>query len=121
MGFGSSEILLLALLSGGMNATDLVELAQPADYFKARRFEPTIDRLIDVVIAEPATAKAQIMQLVALRHIADESDAFKKAKNYETNRLAIEEIAEGKRGKDPAGFAQEYARRVLDKLDGKKP
>src|SRR5262249_37751798 len=44
----------------------------------------------------------------------------KKAKNYDTNRLAIEEIAEGKRGADPQGFAREYARAVLAKLDGKK-
>jgi hypothetical protein len=119
--FGFVEILMVALMSGGVNSTDLVALIQPADYFKARQFEPTIDRLIDVVIAEPTTPKAQIMQLVALRQLADDADKFKKAKNYDTNRIAIEEIAEGKRGKDAQGFAQEYARRILDKLDGKKP
>src|ERR1043166_5074102 len=120
IGFGFPEMLLLALFSSGLNSIDLVALAPPADYFKSRRFEPTIDRMIDVVIVEPDTPKAQVLQLMALRHILDVADDFKKAKNYDTNRLAIEEIADGKRGKDPAGFAQEYAKRVLAKLDGKK-
>lgn len=119
--FGMAEILMLALLSGGINSTDLVGIIQPADYFKSRNIEPTVDRLIDLVIAEPKSPKDQVRQLVSLRHIATTADEFKKAKNYETNRLAIEEIAEGKRGKDPQGFAQEYARAVLARLDGKKP
>jgi hypothetical protein len=120
IGIGFAEILVLALMSGGMNSTDLAELIQPAHYFATRRIEPTNDRLIDIVITEPKTAKAQIMQLTALRFIADEADRFKKAKNYPTNREAIEEIAQGKRAQDAQGFAQEYAKRVLAKLDGAK-
>src|ERR1043166_2170981 len=102
IGFGFPEMLLLALFSSGLNSIDLVALAPPADYFKSRRFEPTIDRMIDVVIVEPDTPKAQVLQLMALRHILDVADDFKKAKNYDTHRLPIEEIADGKRGKDPA-------------------
>jgi hypothetical protein len=120
-GLGFAEILVLALLSGGMNSTDLVALVEPVHYFKDRNIQSSVDRLIDIVIVDPATPKAQILQLTALRHLADDADAFKKAKNYATNRLAIEEIAAGKRGVDPAGFAQEYAHRVLAKLDGVKP
>src|ERR1035438_1760029 len=53
--------------------------------------------------------------------MADEADAFKKAPNYATNREAIELIAQGKKAQDKVGFAKEYAQRLLDKLDGKKP
>ena len=121
IGLGVAEILVLALLSGGMNSTDLVALVEPAHYFKERNIQPSIDRLIDIVIVEPKTPKAQIMQLVALRRLAEDSDNFKKATNYATNRLAIEEIAAGKRGADAAGFAPEYAKRLLAKIDGAKP
>ncbi len=120
MGFGFAEILILAMLSGGMTTTDVVAMVQPTHYFKSRNVEPTIDAMIDTIIVAPDTPKAQIRQLVALRHLADEADKFKKDKNYASNREAVEEVADGKRGKDPQGFAQEYARQLLAKLDGKK-
>lgn len=119
MEFSFAAILLL-LLSGGMNTTDLVEMAQPGDFFKSRQIEPTVDQLLDLAIADPTTGQAQIRQLMALRQIAVDADNFKKAKNYATNRMALEEVAEGKRAQDPLGFAQEYARRALARLDGKK-
>jgi hypothetical protein len=112
--------LILAILSGGTNSTDVAALIPPAHYFESRQIDTTVDRMIDVVIAEPKSPKDQIMQLAALRQLADDADNFKKAKNYATNRMAIEEIAQGKRGADPQGFAQEYARKVLAQLDGKK-
>ncbi len=118
---GFMEILALVLLSGGLNSTDLVGLVEPAHYFKSRQIEPTLDRMIDIVIEDPKTPKAQDRQLFSLRYLADQADNFKKAGNYATNREAIEEIAQGKRANDPQGFAQEYAKRVLAKLDGVKP
>jgi hypothetical protein len=121
MVFGFAEILALALLTGGMNDTDLVAMVQPKAYFESRQIRLSIDSMIDVAIREPKDNKAQIMQLSALRYLTDESVAFKKADNYASNREAIEEIAQGKRAQDKAGFAREYAQRMLDKLDGKKP
>jgi hypothetical protein len=121
MFFGFAEVLVLALLAGGMNDTDLVAMVQPKVYFESRQIRLSIDSMIDVAIREPKDNKAQIMQLSALRYLTDESVAFKKADNYATNREAIEEIAHGKRAQDKAGFAKEYAQRMLDKLDGKKP
>ena len=119
--FNFMEFLVVALLAGGANGSDLVSLVQPEHYFKSREVRVSIDSMIDVALTEPKTGKAQIMQLDALRYLADESAAFKKASNYASNREAIELIAEGKRAQDKLGFAKEYAQRTLDKLDGKKP
>src|ERR1051325_3624380 len=121
MAVGFMEILVLALLAGGMSDTDLADVIQPKHYFESRQVRVSIDRMIDIAIANPKDNKAQIMQLTALRHLTDDSEAFKKAANYATNREAIVEIAQGKRAQDKAGFAREYAQRMLDKLDGKKP
>ncbi len=120
IGLGFAEMLVLALVSGGMNSTDLVALLPPAHYFQSRQIQVSIDRMIDIALTEPTTPKAQIMQLTALRYLADETDNIKKANNYATNRDAIEQIAQGKKANDPAGFAKEYAQRVLLKLDAKK-
>ena len=121
MGFGFAEVMMFALVVGGMNNTDLVGLVQPQHYFESRQVRVSIDSMIDIALTDPKDGKAQIMQLTALRYMADESVAFKKASNYATNREAIELIAQGKKAQDKVGFAKEYAQRLLDKLDGKKP
>ena len=118
--FGFAEVLMIAVLASGTNSSDVADIVEPAHYFKSRDIVVTLDRMIDIAMREPKDGKAQIMQLTALRHLANESDAFKKASNYASNREAIEEIAAGKRANDPQGFAQEYAQRLLMKLDGKK-
>ena len=115
------EVLILALTAGSVNATDWMTMVKPREYFKSRNIEPTIDRMIDFVIEDVKTPKAQIKQLAALQYLADEADKFKKAANYDTNRMAIEEVAAGKLGRDSTGFVQEYAKRLLAKLDGAKP
>jgi hypothetical protein len=112
--------LTLILFAGAVRANDSMSAIEPKDYFKARDINPTIDRMIDLAIADVDSPKAQIRHLAALKHLLAVSDEFKKAKNYQSNREAIEEIAEGKRGRDPAGFVQDYAKRLLAKLDGKK-
>jgi hypothetical protein len=120
-GFGFAEVMMLALLAGGMNNTDLATLVEPQHYFEARQVKVSIDSMIDVALTEPKDGKAQIMQLTALRYLSDEADALKKSANYATNRQALEQIAQGKKAQDKLGFAREYAERLLDKLDGKKP
>ena len=120
-GLGFAEVMVLALLAGGMNNTDLVALVEPQHYFESRQVKVSIDSMIDLALAEPKDGKAQIMQLTALRYLANEADALKKSANYASNRQALEQIAQGKKAQDKLGFAREYAERVLDKLDGKKP
>lgn len=121
MFFGFAEVLMLALLASGGTDNDLVAMVPPRAYFEARQVRVSIDSMIDIALAEPKDGKAQIMQLSALRYLTEEADAFKKAGNYATNREAIELIAGGKKAQDKLGFAKEYAQRLLDKLDGKKP
>ena len=120
IGLGFAEVLMLALLSGGIGSNDLVSLVQPTHYFQTRQIEVTIDKMVELAGREPKDATTQIQQLVALRHLTDETDSLKKATNYPAHRQALEQIAQGKKGADPLGFAQDYAQRVLGKLDGTK-
>ncbi len=120
IGLGFAEILMMALMGGGVNSTDLVSLVQPAHYFQSRQIDVSFDKMVELAGLEPKDAKTQIQQLVALRHLADESEKLKKAEKYIILRATIEQIAQGKKGADVTGFAQDYAQRVLDKLDGTK-
>lgn len=121
IGLGYVEVLMVALLSSGVSSTDLASIVSPADYFQSRQIAVSIDRMIDIVVVDPKTPKQQIMQLTALRYLAEQADNLKKAKNYKLNREALEDIAKGKLATDPLGFSQEYAQRVLARLDGAKP
>ena len=118
--FGMAEILILAMMSGSIGSTDVVSLVQPTHYFQSRQIEVSFDKMIELAGRDPKDPKTQLQQLVALRHLEDEADKFKKASNYATLRATIEQIAQGKKANDPLGFAQDYANRVLMKLDGTK-
>jgi hypothetical protein len=98
-----------------------VSLVQPKHYFQARQIDASIDKLIDYAGDEPKDAKTQIVQLTALRYLADEADTLKKAPKYAAHRQTLEAIAAGKKAQDPLGFAKDYASRVLHKLDNTKP
>ncbi len=119
--FGFAEILMLAILSGGFTSADIVTLVQPKHYFQTRQIEISVDKAIDYAGDEPKTAKTQIVQLSALRYLADESDSLLKSPRYAAHRKTLEHIAAGKKAADPQGFAQDYASRVLMKLDNAKP
>src|SRR5438045_21805 len=86
---GLTGILLQALLAGSVNANDWMTMVQPVEYFKFHNVTPTIDRMIDFAIEDVDSAKGQIKQLAALRYLTEEADRFRKAKNYDTNRMAI--------------------------------
>src|ERR1043165_213396 len=113
---GFAEILILVLVSGGMTNADLVALIPPQHYFEARQIELTIDKMAEFANKEPKDAKTQIMQLTALRSLADESAKLKKAPKYQVHRQMLEQIAQGKQAQDTLGFAKEFAARVLMKL-----
>jgi hypothetical protein len=119
MGFG--EILLLAVLSGGTANSDLVTLIEPTHYFQSRKIDISIAKAIELAGTDPKDARTQVMQLTALRYLAAESEKLKKTPMYVAHRQTLEEIALGKRAPDALGFAEDYARRVLRKLDGSKP
>ena len=121
MAFGFMEILILALMSGGINSADLVDLVQPTHYFQYRQWEPSVDKMADMASEDPKDAKGQIAQLTCLRYLAEETAALKKSPRYAEHRKALETIAQGNKAQDSLGFAKEYANRVLLKLDNKKP
>jgi len=114
------EVLMMAILSGGSGSTDLVAMMQPRQYFESRQIEPSIDKMVDLANDEPKNAKTQIVQLNALRYLADESDSLKKSANYAAYRQQLEAIAKGTKAQDAQSFAKDYANRVLQKLDGAK-
>lgn len=116
IGLGFAEILLLALLGGGMNSTDLVTLIQPTHYFQSRQIEVSIDKMVELAARDPKDPRTQVQQLVALRYLAEEVEMLKKSPNFASHRTVLEQVAQGKKASDPAGFAQEFATRVLVRL-----
>jgi hypothetical protein len=107
----------MLLVSGGGNVTnDLVSLIDADTYFKSRRIEANAGGLAELARKDPANAKAQISQLLALRWLGEHPDAVKKDPQI---RALLQNVAEGKTAQDPLGFARHYARRALAQVDGK--
>lgn len=116
---GFMELLILALMGGGAFGPDLVNLVPPRSYFQARTIETTPASMMSLATKEPKDAKTQVQQLLALRQLTVETEALKKAPKYQEYRAALEQIAAGKKAADTLGFAQDYAQRLLARLDGK--
>jgi hypothetical protein len=57
MAFGFMEILMFALMSGGINSADLVDLVQPTHYFQYRQWEPSADKMADLAGEDPTSSK----------------------------------------------------------------
>jgi hypothetical protein len=107
-------ILLWAASVGGLD-NDLASLIDPADYFQSRMIEVKAGRLTELAGRDPADAKAQMAQLLAIRWLGEHPDQAKKAEN---GRAALQAIAEGHKAQDPQGFARDHARRALARIDG---
>ncbi len=118
-GMGAPEMLAMLLFIGGLTGIDSVAIIDPVQYFTARQVDVSIDKMAGLAAAAPKDAKGQVMQLLALRYLADNADKLKKADRYAAHRKLLEQIAAGKEAQDPQGFAKEYAAAVLDRLDGK--
>jgi hypothetical protein len=114
---GFAEVLLIVMLSGNVPA-DAVSFIPTAHYFKSRNVEASIDKLVDLAKTDPIDPKTQIMQLVAMKALAEDIANLKKAKNLGEHRKTLEDIASGKKAADPAGFAKDYAAKLLAALDG---
>lgn len=110
-------MILFVLLGFGSNSRDVVSYLNADDYFKSRKVEVTVERLLALAATSPRDGKDQVMQLLAIRKLAANPAEAGKDKRV---RALLAEIAEGKKGKDRLGFAEDYAKRALAQLDGKE-
>src|SRR5262245_4151009 len=111
-----SGILMMLALTGGTGSTDLISFVDGPDYFKAREIEVKLEKMVELAAKTPEDGKDSVAQLLAIRWLGDHPAEVKKAKNA---RQTLQQITAGKKGKDAAGFARDYAERALAKLDGK--
>ena len=119
MGVGLSEMLILFLMMGGSSGADVVSFVPPKHYFETMEVETTFDKMMELATKEGKDGRTQFQQLLAIRHLADEADAFKKSPKYAEQRQILEQIAAGKKANDPQGFAKEQAQKALARFDGK--
>jgi hypothetical protein len=108
--------MLLLLGGGGGTPQDLLALIDGPRYFKARQVEVTPETMVQLAGKAPADSKQAVAQLLAIRWLGEHPDAVKKSKSA---RETLQQIAEGKKGQDPQGFARDYARSALARLDRK--
>jgi hypothetical protein len=118
---GIAEILMLAMLTGGNALPDVVAFVPPRDYFETREVAVSAETMMDYATRMPTDAKTQVGQLLALRLLEADPDLLKKSAKGSEYRRTLEQIAAGTKAQDPQGFAQDYALRVLARLDGKRP
>jgi hypothetical protein len=78
--------LLLLLLFGGSAGSDLVSMLDPGVYFQARQIDLSLDKMASLAGATPEDGKAQVMQLVALRYLAEHSDTLQRDAQYAAHR-----------------------------------
>ncbi len=114
LGAGMELLLMLLATSGGV-PTDLASLIGAEPYFKARSIEVKADKLAELAAKGSDDGQAPIAQLLAIRWLGEHPKEGKAA------RMLLEEIAAGKKARDRLGFAPDYARRALARLDGKAP
>src|SRR5262249_52835806 len=120
VGMGFAEILVIfGLLAGGGNV-DIVSTLPAKEYFKARDIEVSAGKLMELGAENPASAKKQFAQLMALSHLASEPDLIGKSAKAAEYRKTLGDIASGTKAADPQGFASDYAKRVLRALSGEK-
>jgi hypothetical protein len=115
MTWGAFSILLMVGV-GGNGSKDLVSLVDAPQYFKSRGIELKLEKMLELAGKTPADGKEQVQQLLAIRWLGEHPEAVKKTGNA---RETLRAIADGKQGKDPQGFAADYARLALARLDGK--
>jgi hypothetical protein len=109
----------LGELGSGGAGGDLVSFLPTDTYFQSRRIPMNIENLEDLAKAAPKTGKAQVLQLMALRALAEKPDLIKKSTDPAAVLRTIEKIAKGEIARDRLGFSEDYARRTLIALSGK--
>jgi hypothetical protein len=115
--FGMAALGLLGGLGSGGAGGDVVSFLPTDIYFQSRRIPLNIENLEDLARTEPKDGKAQILQLMALRALAEKPELIRK--DPAATLHTIERIARGEIARDRLGFSEEYARRTLRALGGK--
>lgn len=108
---GPAEMLLLLLFSSGGSMPDAISIFPAEDYFKMRGIETTQEKMFELASANTTTAREHVMQIQALRMLETMNVTGADIKK-------VREIAAGRMGKDPTGFAQKYAQKVLHRAEG---
>jgi hypothetical protein len=109
-------MILFLGLSFGSDSRDLVSYLEPDPYFVSRGIDGKVETLLLLAARNPENGKDQVRQLLAIRKLVADPAQANKDKRV---RELLTQIVEGKKGKDRLGFAEEYARRALARLDGK--
>lgn len=112
------EVMLLLGLGGGGASNDLVSWMDADLYFQSREIKLEAPALAAQAAKEPKDAAASVAQLLAIRWLGEHPAETKQSKEA---REVLEQLAAGKGAQDRLGFAREYARRALVRLDGKRP
>lgn len=109
-------VLMLLFLAGtgGMEA-DLLSAISAEDYFKHHDVEVKVATMLDRAAKAPTDGPTQAAQLLAIRWLGEQPGSAKDKKV----RDLLGAIAEGKQAQDAQGFARDYARIALTRLDGK--
>jgi hypothetical protein len=115
-GFMWIEALLLIVATGGNVSLDLASLIDEQSYFKLKTVTVTAETMTELAAKGGTDGRAPMAQLLAIRWLGEHKDEVAKAK---AARATLSQLAEGKIGKDVPGFAADYARRALARLDGK--
>jgi hypothetical protein len=115
-GPGLLEMVMLLLFGSGGMSNEFLSLLDARAYFASRKVEVSVSRMVELATREPANAKDQVSQLLALRWLAEEPAQVKRAKDFARILDSIEQVALGKKAQDPQGFAAEYAAFTAVKL-----
>jgi hypothetical protein len=106
----------MVLMAGFTGPVDLVSVIDAQHYFKSRQIAMKPEKLLELAAKSPTGAKEEIAQLLAIRWLGAHPAAVKKIENA---REILRQIADGTKGKDKLGFASDYARLALARVDGK--
>jgi hypothetical protein len=107
---------MMLMVLGNNGSTDLVSALDAPGYFQSRNIEVKADKMLELAGKAPTGGKEAVAQLLAIRWLGEHPNAVKASKNA---REVLRQIAAGKKGKDAQGFAGDYARLALARLDGK--
>jgi hypothetical protein len=101
---------------GGNGSADLVSFIDAPLYFQSRSIEVKPEKMVELAEKAPKDQREAIGQLLAIRWLGDHGAEVKKTKKA---REVLEQLAASSTGAGTAGFARDYARTALARLDGK--
>jgi hypothetical protein len=109
---------MLLITTGGGVDNDLVSLIDAEHYFAAQKVTVNGEEMVARAGKEPKDGKTQVEQLLAIRWLGEHAAMVRTDAKV---RALLVDVAGGKKGQDPAGFARECAAHALALIDGKEP